>query len=223
MNRICKYAKKSASKLDMPLKERRELELQFIDHMTELYNNYKDEGYSEEDATIKSINTFKEDDFKVLDNRKKINKLLYFLFGLYCVSFALIFFYASFRFDFFHTRININWLIPFKYTLFHLTEAFQNNNMSIEFLRVQLLFFISFIPLGAFIPIIISKYNSFADNFKIYLFIAITLQLIKIPLGHGIVCIDYMIIGIVGCLIGYGLLKKTHKTILKVNTAKVID
>lgn len=223
MNRICKYAKKSASKLDMPLKERRELELQFIDHMTELYNNYKDEGYSEEDATIKSINTFKEDDFKALDNRKKINKLLYFLFGLYCVIFALIYFYASFRFDFFHTRININWLIPFKYTLFHLTEAFQNNNMSIEFLRVQLLFFIAFIPLGAFIPIIISKYNSFADNFKIYLFIAITLQLIKILLGYGIVCIDYIIIGIVGCLIGYGLLKMIHKTILKVNTAKVID
>ncbi len=40
MNRICKYAKKSASKLDMPLKERRELELQFIDHITELYNNF---------------------------------------------------------------------------------------------------------------------------------------------------------------------------------------
>ncbi|MBS4959181.1 MAG: hypothetical protein KHZ99_19485, partial [Clostridium sp.] len=83
MNKICKYAKKSASKLDMPLKERRELELEFIDHMTEIYNNYKGEGYSEEDATIKSINTFKEGNFKVLNNSKKINKFLYFLFGLY--------------------------------------------------------------------------------------------------------------------------------------------
>ncbi|WP_195263304.1 VanZ family protein [Clostridium sp. 1001275B_160808_H3] len=222
MNKICKYAKKSVRKLDMTLKERRELELEFIDHMTEIYNNYKDEGYSEEDATIKSINTFKKDNFKVIDNSKKINKLLYFIFGLYCVGFALIYFYASFRFDFFHTRININWLIPFKRTLFHLTESFQNNNMSIEFLKAQLLFFIAFIPLGTFIPIIISKYNSFADNFKIYLFISITLQLIKIPLGHGIVCIDYIIIGIVGCLIGYGLLKMIHKTILNVNTAKLI-
>lgn len=222
MNKICKYAKKSASKLDMPLKERRELELEFIDHMTEIYNNYKGEGYSEEDATIKSINTFKEGNFKVLNNSKKINKFLYFLFGLYCIGFALIYFYASFRFDFFHTRININWFIPFRRILFHLTEAFQNNNSSIEFLRVQLLFFIAFIPIGAFIPIITSKYNSFTDNFKMYLFIAITLQLIKIPLRYGIVCIDYMIIGIIGCLIGYGLLKMIHKTILKVNTAKLI-
>lgn len=223
MNKICKYAKKSVSKLDMTLKERRELELEFIDHMTEIYNNYKDEGYSEEDATIKSINTFKEDNFKVLDNSKKINKLIYFIFGLYCVGFALIYFYASFRFDFFHTRINIHWLIPFKRILFYLTEAFQNNNSSIEFLRAQLLFFIAFIPLGAFIPIITSKYNSFADNFKIYLFIVVMLQLIKIPLRHGIICIDYMIIGIIGCLIGYGLLKMIHNAILKVNTAKLID
>jgi glycopeptide antibiotics resistance protein len=191
--------------------------------MTEIYNNYKDEGYSEEDATIKSINTFKEDNFKVLDNSKKINKLIYFIFGLYCVGFALIYFYASFRFDFFHTRINIHWLIPFKRILFYLTEAFQNNNSSIEFLRAQLLVFIAFIPLGAFIPIITSKYNSFADNFKIYLFIVVMLQLIKIPLRHGIICIDYMIIGIIGCLIGYGLLKMIHNAILKVNTAKLID
>lgn len=219
MNRIFKYAKKSASKLDIPLKERKELELQFIDHMTELYNNYKYEGYSEEEAIIKSINTFKEDDFNVLDNNKKTNKFLHFLFGLYCVGFALIYFYASFRFDFFHTRININCLIPFKYTSLNLIEAFKNDSMSIEFLRAQLLFFIAFIPLGAFIPIIISKYNSFADNLKIYLFITIILQIIKIPLGYGIICIDYMIIGIVGCLIGYGLLK----IIFKVNTAKVID
>lgn len=223
MNRICKYAKKSAGKLDIPLKERKELELQFIDHMTELYNNYKYEGYSEEEATLKAINTFKEDDFNVLDNSKKINKLLYFLFGLYCVGFALIYFYASFRFDFFHTRININWLIPFKYILLNLMKALKNDSMSIEFLRAQLLFFIAFIPLGAFIPIITSKYNSFANNFKIYLFIAIMLQLIKIPLGHGIVCIDYMIIGIIGFLIGYALLKMTHITILKVNTDKVIN
>lgn len=220
MDKIYKYAKKSVSKLDMPLKERRELKIQFIDHMTELYNSYKDEGYSEDDAIIKSINTFNEGDFKEFHNNKKINKVLYFIFGLYCVGFALIYFYSSFRFDLFRTSININWLIPFKYTSFHLTEAFKNNNMSIEFLMAQLLLFIAFIPLGAFIPIITSKINSLVDNFKIYLFIVIALQLIKIPFKYGIVCIDYMIIGMIGCMIGYGLLKIINKTILKVKTYK---
>lgn len=222
MDKIYKYAKKSVSKLDITLKERRELKLQFIDHMTELYNSYKNEGYSEEDAIIKSINTFNEGEFKEFDNNK-INKIIYYIFGLYCVVFALIYVYSSFRFDLFRTSLNIDWLIPFRHTSFEVIQAFKNNQSSIEFLIAQLLLFIAFIPLGAFIPILTSRINSLFDNLKIHLFIVIVLQLIKIPFKYGIVCIDYMIIGIVGCLIGYGLLKMILKTISKIHTSKIID
>lgn len=211
MNKIYKYAKKSVSKLDLSIKEKKELELQFIDHMNELYNNHKDNGFSEEDSLNYAINTFKANDYIYSDKKeekKEVDKLVFLFFGIYCVIFILIYIFIS-RQERFRMRFDIRLLIPFKYLSYHIIQGFFYNSInSLNALKTQIPLFLAFIPIGFFIPIITCKYKSLLANFKKYLYITIGLQIIKIPIGFGRADIDYVLIHLLACLIGYFIFKE---------------
>lgn len=209
MNKISKYAKKSAKKLDITLKEKRELELQFIDHMTELYNNHKLQGFSEEESIDYAINTFKNDN--IIDNNSlnklSLSKFYPLLFFMYFLVFISIYIYVS-RLEVLR-QITIHRIIPFRTIYAVIYSAISNDSFNISRLTNHLILFLAFIPIGFFIPLLISKYKAFIPNLKIYLCVTLILEIIKIPFSW-YACIDYFLLHLLSCLVGYGLFKLVH-------------
>ncbi|MBD7916324.1 VanZ family protein [Clostridium sp. Sa3CUN1] len=219
MKEINKYAKKSVNKLDLSLKEKRELKIQFIDHMTELYNNHKLEGFSDEDSLIYAIEMFNDNTQTNKKNHIKFG--LISVFTIYIIIFSLIFVSVS-RSDVSNIRLNIYRLIPFQY-FFYLLQAFRQDKLStIEILKEQILLFLSFIPMGIFIPIITEKYKSFILNLKKFIYFTLGLEIMKIILGFGIAKIDYFLIHLLGCLIGYVLFKLIIFLSKKLSNKKIL-
>lgn len=217
MKEINKYAKKSVNKLDLSLKEKKELEIQFIDHMTELYNSHKLEGFSDEDSLNYAIEMF--DDNTKTNKKNHIKIGVFSVFTIYIIIFSLIYIYVS-RSDHSHVRVHINRLIPLKY-LFYLVQAFERDKLStIEILKEQFLLFLAFIPMGIFIPIITKKYKSFIINFRRFIYLTLGLELLKIITGFGVCIIDYFLIHLLGCLIGYGIFKLIIYLINKISIKK---
>ena len=58
MKEINKFVKKSVSKLDLSVKERKELEAEYIDHITEIYKEHLEDGFSEKESLEYAIKIF---------------------------------------------------------------------------------------------------------------------------------------------------------------------
>lgn len=216
MNKIYKYAKKSVNKMDLSVKEKNDLKIQFVDHMNELYNNYKLDGFSDKDSLKYAIDMFNDSNRIKEKKYKDLNRWILLFFGIYCLFFALIFIYVS-RQDVFKLRFDIRLLIPFRYLSHHLIQIINYNSInSINELKRQILLFLAFIPIGIFIPLVTSKYKSFISNFKKFVCITVGMQVLKIVIGLGRAEMDYILIHLLGCLIGYGLFKVIKSLIEKV-------
>ncbi|MBS5938700.1 hypothetical protein [Clostridium sp.] len=63
MKEINKFAKKSVSKLDLSVKERKELEVEYIDNITAIYKEHLDDGFSEKESLDYAISIFKSDNW----------------------------------------------------------------------------------------------------------------------------------------------------------------
>ncbi|MBS6504293.1 MAG: hypothetical protein KH415_22280 [Clostridium sp.] len=224
MKKIERYAKKSVNKLDLSLKEKKELEVQFIDHMTEMYNNHKLDGFTENESIDYAIAMFKEGPQLKEEKYKSLNKVLILIFGIYCVIFTLIYIYVSRQDIFKHRFFDIRLLIPFNYLSYHITQIINYNSIqSIIELKRQVPLFLAFIPIGFFIPILTSKYKSFISNFKKFIYITFSLQVIKIIIGFGVFRMDYMLIHLFACLIGYVIFKFTLVMLENKNKLRIIQ
>lgn len=219
MNKISKYAKKSVSKLDLSIKERREFELQFVDHMTEIYNNHKLNGFSEDEALDYAINTFKEDTFlpNNILNKVFINKIYPFAFCAYSLLLISIYIYVS-RLEVFRLRFSVYQLIPFRTISGIVSSSIANNSFDLTRLINHIILFIAFIPVGFLIPILIGKYRSFFSNLKTYLFISVLLEIIKLPFAW-LASIDYLLLNLLSCLLGYAI----FKLLIKNNYKKLLN
>lgn len=204
MKEINKYAKNLVKNLDLSLKEKKELELQYIDHITELFNSRKLEGFSDKDSFIYAIETFKENNKESKFKTKEIILISFFI--LYMILFLVIFIAIS-RLEVFHKRFSAYDLIPFQYFL-RLIESFKSYEyIAIRSLKQQIILFLIFIPMGIFIPLISKKYKSFIINFKKFIYLALGVEIIKLIIGLGHFRIDYFLLHLLACLTGFGLFK----------------
>lgn len=210
MNKIQRYAKHSTKKLDLSIKERNDLYNQFVDHMTELYNDHLKEGFSEEESIDYAIKKFK-DSTSISNEYPYINIKLYIIiliiFTIYCVFFFCVYFGVS-RHDAYGFRYDFKNIIPFRYITINLKQLIlYNSTSSIYNFKLQLPLILAFIPIGFFMPIVTNKYKSFMCNLKVFIFIVVFLQLIKLPLLFGRPDIDYALLHLCGCLLGYSIYK----------------
>lgn len=65
--------------------------------------------------------------------------------------------------------------------------------------------FFFFIPIGILTPIILNKGIRLKNNLITFVAFTISIQLIKLILSKGVANIDYAIIGISGCLVGFAI------------------
>lgn len=217
MKEINKFVKKSVSKLDLSVRERKELEAEYIDHITEIYKEHLEDGFSEKESLDYAISIFKSDnwlgDSSINQKKNYIQFGLLSIFFIYLIVLVPIYFYIS-RMEVFKSGISINSFIPFRTIYAIITSSMDGDFGNIMRLQRRIVLFLSLIPMGIFIPIITSKYKSFLSNLKIYLFIALFLELCKILFPWWI-SIDYILLNLISCIIGYGLFTIIRKYVVQ--------
>lgn len=216
MKEIKKFVKKSVGKLDLSVKERKELESEYIDHITSIYKEHLEDGFSEKESLDYAIRIFESDNWlsESSINQKKnyIQFGLVSIFLIYLIVLFPIYFFVS-RMEVFKSGISINSFIPFRTIYGIITSSMDGEFGSIMRLQRRIVLFLSLIPMGVFIPIITSKYKSFLSNLKIYLLIALFLELFKVLFPWWI-SIDYILLNLISCIIGYGLFTITRKYVV---------
>ncbi|MBU3174577.1 VanZ family protein [Clostridium estertheticum] len=101
-------------------------------------------------------------------------------------------------------RLNIISIIPFR-TIISIIKAILANGLNINTYMIPS-GCLWFIPMGVFIPLINCKANSFKYAIKIFIIIVLLIQVVNFVVGR-VGNIDFAIIHLLGCLIGYGIFK----------------
>lgn len=204
---LSKNLDRRLKKLDIPSKELTELKLQLLDNTEELKNDFLNEGFSEEEAEKKTIDSLELDELIKSIKENSIKKyflsnkiivisltVIFSLFILKCTTFTAPnrgnlsdFAYIPFRF-LFNLIININ-----NYYAWH--DAF---------ILDQIFILLLFVVFGTLIPIILNKWNSLIPNLKIYIFFNVIVALLsKIRFFN----FDLTILRILACILGFYIFK----------------
>lgn len=204
---LSKNLDRRLKKLDIPSKELTELKLQLLDNTEELKNDFLNEGFSEEEAEKKAIDSLELDELIKSIKENSIKKyflsnkiivisltVIFSLFILKCTTFTAPnrgnlsdFAYIPFRF-LFNLIININ-----NYYAWH--DAF---------ILDQIFILLLFVVFGTLIPIILNKWNSLIPNLKIYIFFNVIVALLsKIRFFN----FDLTILRILACILGFYIFK----------------
>ena len=212
MSKIDTYISKVINPLDLDKKEANELKFQFKDHIISLKDEYLEKGYSIDEATDLALKNFgnehnisemfNNEKIAFFDNPKKV------IISIFCAYLFILFAFLNrvSAFELPRLRFSILNIIPFA-TLIPLVKYLLYNGPNVNTLIIpcECLWFI---PVGVLIPLISSKKtNSFKANLKIYIITVLSIQIIKFVIGIGRGNIDYAIIHLLGCLIGYGFYK----------------
>lgn len=212
MNKINKYISKILNNIDVDKKTKCELRKEFTDHLIELKSEYLNKGYSEKDSIELAIkdfgkdedlsDTFNNDINKTATFNKKIIVIL--LFIVYLVPFIGRFIYTS-SWDASAMRFSFTNIIPFSkiYRILHSIYFNTVDYSNYLWIQDQIILILLFIPIGIFIPLLANNINSFYNNLKLYILITCSLQIIKFILGIGVGNIDYALLHLLGCILGY--------------------
>lgn len=223
MKKINKFVKKSVSKLDLSVKERKELEAEYIDHITAIYKEHLEDGFSEKESLEYAIKIFKSDSTEnrsVGIRKNYIQVAVISLFIIYLLVLFSVYFYVSRMEILKGYGIGIYNIIPFRIIYRMIQTMFNSDIGSIMRLQHRIILFLTLIPMGIFIPILTSKYKSFLSNFKIYFLIVVFLEVVKIPF-HSWVSIDYVLLNLLSCIIGYAIMKFIQKFVVQKRTMKI--
>ncbi len=210
---IDRLVSKMVKNLDYSMKIRKDLKLQFLDHINNLKDEYIQKGLSEREAINNAIKDFGKGE-EIIESlnipNSKINKSIKLVMSaLFILSLMLVtvFFISPITNEAQTISIMRNSpdkamylvtikLIPFK----TLVKLFSHDTTPYTpgFLNI---FF--FIPIGLFIPFILNKYFNKEYIIKSIGLFVLGIQIIRIFLPVGFVSIDIAILNFLGCLLGF--------------------
>lgn len=196
-------------KLDMSQKELSELKMQLLDCADEIKIDFLDEGFSEEEAQNKALDSIELDELikSIKDNSIKkyfiLNRILATIFVIIYSAFLVkcILNTAGMSSSFIKSSY-----IPFKFSLNIIKHILTSNIPVYEELYIldQALILVLFIPFGILIPIIINKYNSLKVNLKIFILFVLGFSLVFYPVHFNF---DLTILRLLSCIIGFYILR----------------
>ncbi|WP_434683449.1 VanZ family protein [Bacillus cereus group sp. Sample44] len=219
---IEEYIKSIVQKTNLSQSDKDELYFEIYDHLTNLKQEFLDQGKSEEEATTLAIQNFGEASTlgteieKVMQSstQKYVQWIGWGLFLPY--SFVLLFklllgrsaFYFGNLTYFFETG---DWhsihgglinLVPFRSTIRYLTE-FDSYNIDIVLMNT-LGNVIIFIPFGFLLPLLFKQINNVKMASKIFIKFILLIESLQLLTFTGVFDIDDIMLNMLGALIGYG-------------------
>lgn len=218
MSRIEKYVNNVLNQTNLQKKEKHELKIQFNDHINSLKEEHMKNGLEENEAVSLAIKEFNGESqlsysLTPKDELKGIvKKIILILFYLY--MFVLLGHYLKLAGDSGTIRFVISCLIPFKY-ISSLIKNVSRYGYNINNLDYIITYFVAFIPVGFFIPLVSNNLNTFKRNFLIYLTLVIGIIFVRIIFNLGLVFIDHGIMHLAGCIIGYNIYRITIRCKIK--------
>jgi glycopeptide antibiotics resistance protein len=223
------YVKHIVSELNCSEKEKSDTAEEMKDHLLLLKNEYIGQGFSDEKATQKALQTFGDE--KNLKDGFQNSLFPYYkfirigtmaLFVLY--SFILLwnlllmriivriinlnsynryFWFPQGSSNFFDMevwKLNSN-IIPFQNTYKYITGS-DKFNLDI-IIHNTLGNILIFVPLGIFLPILFNKYKTFSKVFISSILISITIEVLQFFIQIGQFDIDDIILNAIGSIMGY--------------------
>lgn len=208
MRNVERYVNNIVGRMDISRKEKQEYKFQFIDHINSLKEEYMSEGISQEEACDLAIRDFGNDrqilvneefDSKLKGNTKFIVRSIFFiycfiLFGHY-IKLAGIEGNGG-------NLVALKSLVPTK-TLLGIIHGMAIYGFSNYYIDLILTYIVLFIPLGFLIPLIFINLKSLKKNMKLFTIIALGIQVAKLIFLHKVVNIDFALMNILGCFLGY--------------------
>ncbi|EJQ88001.1 hypothetical protein IGW_05179 [Bacillus cereus ISP3191] len=219
---IEKYIKSIVQKTNLSQSDKDELYFEIYDHLTNLKQEFLDQGKCEEEATTLAIQNFGEASTLGTEIEKAMQSstqkyLQWIGWGLFLpYSFVLLFklllgrsaFYFGNLTYFFETG---DWhsihgglinLVPFRSTIRYLTE-FDSYNIDIILMNT-LGNVIIFIPFGFLLPLLFKQINNVKMASKIFIKFILLIELLQLLTFTGVFDIDDIMLNMLGALIGYG-------------------
>lgn len=219
---IEKYIKSIVQKTNLSQSDKDELYFEIYDHLTNLKQEFLDQGKSEEEATTLAIQNFGEASTLGTEIEKAMQSstqkyVQWIGWGLFLpYSFVLLFklllgrsaFYFGNLTYFFETG---DWhsihgglinLVPFRSTIRYLTE-FDSYNIDIVLMNT-LGNVIIFIPFGFLLPLLFKQINNVKMASKIFIKFILLIESLQLLTFTGVFDIDDIMLNMLGALIGYG-------------------
>ncbi|AEW58082.1 TPA: VanZ family protein [Bacillus cereus] len=219
---IEEYIKSIVQKTNLSQSDKDELYFEIYDHLTNLKQEFLDQGKSEEEATTLAIQNFGEASTLGTEIEKAMQSstqkyVQWIGWGLFLpYSFVLLFklllgrsaFYFGNLTYFFETG---DWhsihgglinLVPFRSTIRYLTE-FDSYNIDIVLMNT-LGNVIIFIPFGFLLPLLFKQINNVKMASKIFIKFILLIESLQLLTFTGVFDIDDIMLNMLGALIGYG-------------------
>ncbi|MBS4220228.1 VanZ family protein [Bacillus sp. FJAT-49711] len=233
------YIDKIVTHLYCDEEEKRGIMDEMRDHLHLLKNEYLDEGFTEEEATQKALESFGEQKQLTIALQESLfpfHKVTWILFGLYSffVLYMLLFrriiirimdsvygyewnryvFTSSnsegyFNIEFLKQNSNI---VPFKNTIEYITGS-ERFNMDI-IINNTLGNILIFLPLGILLPLLFKRYSRFLKVIVASIVISFTIETLQIVLKLGQFDIDDVILNTIGSILGFFFLKIIKSVII---------
>lgn len=102
-------------------------------------------------------------------------------------------------------------LIPFRMIVLRIVNSHIDG-----FTIIELSVAAFFIPIGYLIPLALNRMHNVSYNIKVFIFVVILFEVVKLIFRFGMCHIDYAIVNFIFCLLGYYLLNVTIKLIKKI-------
>jgi len=224
------YIDKIVNQLNCDEEEKRGIIDEMRDHLHLLKNEYLDEGFTEEEATQKALESFGEQ--KQLTEGLK--ESLFHFHKVFRILFGLYFFFVLYQLLFQRIIVRIidsvtgfEWnryvvtspnsegyfnilkqnsnIIPFKNTIGYITGS-DRFNLDI-IINNTLGNILIFLPLGIFLPLIFKKYSRITKVMVASIVISFSIEVLQIVLQVGRFDIDDVILNTIGGILGFLLLK----------------
>ncbi|WP_242263596.1 VanZ family protein [Bacillus cereus group sp. BfR-BA-01511] len=219
---IEEYIQSIIQKANLAQSDRDELYFEIYDHLTNLKQEFLDQGKCEEEATTLAIQNFGEASTLGTEIEKAMQSstqkyVQWIGWGLFLpYSFVLLFklllgrsaFYFGNLTYFFETG---DWhsihgglinLVPFRSTIRYLTE-FDSYNIDIILMNT-LGNVIIFIPFGFLLPLLFKQINNVKMVSKIFIKFILLIESLQLITFTGVFDIDDIMLNMLGALIGYG-------------------
>lgn len=238
---IEEYIKSIVQKTNLSQSDKDELYFEIYDHLTNLKQEFLDQGKSEEEATTLAIQNFGEASTLGTEIEKAMQSstqkyVQWIGWGLFLpYSFVLLFklllgrsaFYFGNLTYFFETG---DWhsihgglinLVPFRSTIRYLTE-FDSYNIDIVLMNT-LGNVIIFIPFGFLLPLLFKQINNVKMASKIFIKFILLIESLQLLTFTGVFDIDDIMLNMLGALIGYGSFVRMKYILERVRSVDKVD
>lgn len=219
MNNIEKYVDSIIKEMNISKKERQEYRFQFIDHITALKEDYIKKGLSEDEAAKHAIKDFGSE-IQILENgdfsrelKGKVKLIVSAVFIIYCTILFGHYIKLAGAEGNGGNLVALKSLIPIK-TILGVMRGIAMYGFSNMYLDILITYIIMFIPVGALIPLLSVKVKTLKSNIKVFIIIVLAFQFIKLIFLHKVVNVDFALMNLLGCFIGYQIYRSISTKVL---------